>query len=103
MDRSSDLARLFRSAFAPGACIALLAFFGWHALAGDTGLLALGGYKAEQARLIAQAEEVAQRRAELQHKVALLGERAEPDYAEELVRRRLGLVREDEIIVRLED
>ena len=85
----------------PGLCAALLSFFGWHALVGETGLLALGGYKAEQAQLEAKAEALAERRENLERKVALLGDRAEPDYAEELVRSRLGLVREDEIIVRL--
>ena len=88
---------------APAACVALLAFFGWHALTGETGLLALGGYKAEQARLEVEAERKAAERTALERKVALLGDRVEPDYAEELVRKRLGLVRDDEIIVRLDD
>ena len=33
----------------------------------------------------------------------MLGDRIEPDYGEELVREKLGLVHDDEIIVRLED
>ncbi len=92
-----------RPVAAPAICVMALVFFGWHALAGETGLLKLGEYRAQQEQLQARAAETAVIRADLENKVALLGARAEPDYAEELVRRRLGLVRDDEIIVRLED
>lgn len=80
-----------------------MGLFGWHTLAGENGLLALGQYQAERELLQARADELATERERMEHRVDLLGERAEPDYAEELVRRRLGLVREDEIIVRLND
>lgn len=103
MDLQTTFETYVRPAMAPVVGMFALAFFGWHALSGDTGLLALGGYKAEQARLSVRAEALAERRAALEHKVALLGDRAEPDYAEELVRRRLGLVRDDEIVVRLDE
>lgn len=92
-----------RPVLVPMLCIALIGFFAWHAFAGESGLMAWGDYKAERARLAAQAEATARQRGDLEQKVALLGDRAEPDYAEELVRKRLGLVREDEIIVRLQN
>ncbi|MGB3724108.1 MAG: septum formation initiator family protein [Pacificimonas sp.] len=87
----------------PALCVIAVGFFGWHALAGDTGLLKLGEYKAKQEQLQVRAEQTAAVRDDLENKVDLMGSRAEPDYAEELVRRRLGLIRDDEIVVRLED
>lgn len=101
MTGTGALRSLWQSAILPAGCFGLLGLFGWHTLAGENGLLALGQYQAEKELLQVRAEEVAAERARLEHRVELLGERAEPDYAEELVRRRLGLVREDEIIVRL--
>ncbi|MGB7406765.1 MAG: septum formation initiator family protein [Pacificimonas sp.] len=84
-----------------GVCALAVAFFGWHAMMGETGILALGGYKAEQSRLEVDAAKTAATRADLENRIALMGDKAEADYAEELVRRELGLVRDDEIIVRL--
>nr|WP_243451610.1 septum formation initiator family protein [Sphingosinicella soli] len=84
-------------------CIGLVAFFGWHAVAGDTGVLALGGYKAEQARLAKEAAEVAERKSDIERKVTLLDPaKVDPDLADELVRENLGLVREDEFVIRLD-
>ena len=100
---SRRLSHSVRAFLLPGLCVAVIAFFGWHMLAGEGGLLALGGHRTELAQLESQAAETAARRADLERKVALLGDRAEPDYTEELVRERLGLVRDDEIIVRLDD
>jgi len=43
-------------------------------------------------------------RAQLKHKSALLDpRRADPDLADEMVRKDLGLVRSDEVVVPLED
>jgi|TARA_R100000501_G_scaffold13654_5_gene25085 cell division protein FtsB len=92
-----------RPILAPTICLLTILFFGWHTLAGETGLLALGGYQEQQVQLQKQAKALAERRADLERKRAMLGDRIEPDYGEELVREKLGLVHDDEIIVRLED
>jgi cell division protein FtsB len=85
-------------------CVGLVAFFAWHAIAGDSGLLALGGYRAEQSRLKAEAERVATEKAMLERRVALLEpSRVDPDLADELVRENLGLVRGDEFVVSLKN
>ncbi len=93
-----------RRAALPALALVIIGTFGGHAVAGPNGLLALGGYhrsleqrKVELARLELQRDE-------LKHRSALLDpRRADPDLADELVRRDLGLVRPDEVIVPLED
>ena len=103
MRRSSTFSSHVRRSAVPVLCAGLLCLVGWQAVTGSNGFLVLGSYKAEQARLAVEAEKLASERASLEHEVRLLGDRAEPDYAEEQVRRKLGLVRRDEVIVRLPD
>jgi cell division protein FtsB len=94
---------LIRRAFWPALALIVVGNFAGYAIAGPNGLLAWGGYnrdlqarKAELARLEAEREV-------LRHRSALLDPRkADPDMADELVRRDLGLVRPDEVIVPLD-
>lgn len=79
-----------------------MAYFGYHAVAGNAGLLNLPGYRAEAARLERVAARTAEQRAALEHRVDLLsGRGADPDLADELVRQNLGLVRPDEVVIAL--
>ena len=104
MSETVRLVSYARAAWLPTLCIALVAFFAWHAVAGDSGLLALGGYRAEQVRLQAEATEVAERKAALQRRVELLAPaHVDPDLADELVRENLGLMREDEFVITLKN
>ena len=66
-----------RSAF-PALALLIVGTFAGHAIAGPNGILAWGGY----------------------HR-ALKERKADPDMADELVRKDLGLVRPDEVIVPL--
>jgi cell division protein FtsB len=94
---------LIRRAFWPALALIVVGNFAGYAVAGPNGLLAWGGYnrdlqarKTELARLEAE-------RASLRHHSQLLDPRkADPDMADELVRRDLGLVRPDEVIVPLD-
>ena len=98
--RSFDL---IRRAAMPVLALLVVGNFAGYAIAGPNGLLAWGGYhrslndrKAELARLEAD-------RAQLRHRSALLDpKKADPDMADELVRRDLGLVRPDEVIIPLD-
>ena len=102
MSERTGLFALARGAILPAACICLVGYFGYHAIQGRTGLLAWGGYKAEKKQLEKEAEEVAARKAALEHRVALLDPRhVDPDLADELVRGNLGVVRADEVVVPL--
>ena len=94
---------LIRRAALPALALIVVGTFAGHAVAGPNGLLAWGGYhrdledrKVELARLEAERET-------LRHRSALLDPRkADPDIADELVRKDLGLVRPDEVIVPLD-
>jgi cell division protein FtsB len=94
---------LIRRAAMPALALIIVGTFGGHAIAGPNGLLAWGGYNRD---LEQRREELAKLEAErdaLRHRSALLNpNKADPDLGEELIRRDLGLVRTDEVIIPLE-
>lgn len=91
-----------RAAFLPATCITAMAYFAFHAVSGNTGLLAWQGYKFERAAVERDALKVAAVKAALRRQVALLDpHHVDRDYADELVRRDLGVVRPDEVIIPL--
>ena len=94
---------LMRRSAAPALALIVVGTFATHAVAGPNGLLAWGGYHRDlQARKIELAQ-LESERARLRHRSMLLDPRkADPDMADELVRRDLGLVRADEVILPLE-
>jgi cell division protein FtsB len=95
---------LIRRAMWPAVSLLIIGTFAGHAVAGPNGLLAWGGYHRD---LTTKSQELAKLEAErlaLKHRSALLDPRkADPDMADELIRKDLGLVRPDEVIVTLED
>lgn len=93
---------LARSAALPALCVAVIGYFAYHALIGPTGLLAWGGYARERVQLEEKAAQLSAERARLEQRNQLLDPRkVDPDMADELVRRNLGLVRPDEIVIPL--
>ncbi|KPP96666.1 MAG: FtsB family cell division protein [Erythrobacter sp.] len=87
-----------------GVALALLLVLGAAAVAGPTGLLAwsenLAALEAREARIAALAE----KRDALANRVELLDpEAADPDLASELVRRNLGVMHADEVVITIED
>ena len=99
---SKSLALIRRSAV-PALALIVVGTFAGHAVAGPNGLLAWGGY--HRALLARQAElaQLERQQAQLRHHSALLDPRkADPDMADELVRKDLGLVRPDEVIIPLD-
>ena len=95
---------LMKRAAWPAAGLLVIAYFMGAAIVGENGVMAWGDYrrtKAERGHQLAQLE---QEKARLAHRSQLLDpHRADPDLAEELVRRDLGLVRPDEVIIELGD
>jgi cell division protein FtsB len=93
---------LIRRMLWPALALLVVGNFAGYAVAGPNGLLAWGGY---HHNLNARQTELAQleaQKAQLQHRAKLLDpQKADPDMADELVRRDLGLVRPDEVIVPL--
>ena len=92
---------LIRRAALPALAFLIIANFVGYAVIGDNGVLSWGDYrrqKAERAVVLARLEA---ERARLSHRADLLDPRsADPDLVEELVRRDLGLVRPDEVVIR---
>src|SRR5437762_9479577 len=103
MGGGNRIFQLIRRAALPALALIVVGTFAGHAIAGPNGILAWGGYhralqvrKAELAQLQAQ-------QAQLRHRSDLLDPRkADPDIADELVRKDLGLVRPDEVIIPLD-
>ena len=95
---------LIRRVAWPALALLVVGTFAGHAVAGQNGLFAWRGYsqqlEARQAELAALEAE----RDGLRHKSALLDPRkADPDLADEMVRKDLGLVRADEVVIPLEN
>ncbi len=101
IERIDPLA-LLRAAIVPAACIAVMGYFAFHAVSGNAGLLAWQGLKVEHVAVDADAAKVAATKAALQRQVALLDPRhVDRDYADERVRRDLGVVGPNEVIIPL--
>lgn len=93
---------LLRRALLPAACIALAALLGVRAATGENGVMAWRAAQAERAVVAQRAAAVKAEKAALEHRVALLDPRhVDPDLADELVRRNLGVVRPDEVVIPL--
>jgi cell division protein FtsB len=94
---------LIRRAFWPALALIVVGNFAGYAVAGPNGLLAWGGYHRDlQTRQVELAKLEAEK-ASLRHRSQLLDpKKADPDIADELVRRDHGLVRPDEVIVPLD-
>jgi cell division protein FtsB len=94
---------LIRRAAMPALALIIVGTFAGHAVAGPNGLLAWGGYHRDLQTRKAELANLEAERARLRHRSALLDPRkADPDLAEEMVRDRLGLVRNDEVIIPLD-
>ena len=93
---------LIRRMLWPALALLVVGNFAGYAIAGPNGLLAWGGYHRDLNARKAELAKLEQQKAQLQHRSKLLDpNRADPDMADELVRRDLGLVRNDELIVPL--
>ena len=93
---------LIRRAMGPALAMIVIGTFAGHAIAGPNGLFAWSGYHRDLGLRKAELVRLEATRAQLRHRSALLDPRkADPDMADELVRRDLGLVRPDEVILPL--
>jgi cell division protein FtsB len=91
---------LIRSAMLPALAVLIVANFAGYALLGSNGLLAWGDYKRQLKERQAELAVLQEERAHLQTRNNLVNpRRVDPDMADEMVRRQLGLVRPDEVIV----
>ena len=102
MTGGSKTLNLMRRAMWPALAIVIVGNFAGYAVAGPNGLLALGGYKHTLVSRQTELASLQQERDRLRGRSAALNpHKADPELADELVRRDLGLVRGDEVIVPL--
>jgi cell division protein FtsB len=102
MGGASRSLSLIRRSAAPALALIVVGTFAGHAIAGPNGILAWGGYHRALEQRQAELARIDQQRAELKHRAQLLDpNKADPDMADELVRKRLGLVRPDEVVMPL--
>ena len=95
---------LIKRAALPAVGLLVIANFVGYAVVGDNGVLSWGDYRRLKSERGAELAQLEAEKARLAHRAHLLDPRnADPDYAEELVRRDLGLVRPDEVIIELEE
>ena len=103
MGRGNRRVGLIRRAALPALAVVVVGTFAGHAIAGPNGLLAWGGYHRDLQQRKAELASLEAERDRLRHRSALLNpKKADPDLADEMVRKDLGLVRPDEVILPLE-
>ena len=94
---------LIRRAALPAVAFLIIANFAGYAVMGANGVLSWGDYRRQKAEKAVELARLEAERHRLAHRAQLLDPRnADPDLADELVRRDLGLVRPDEVIIRLD-
>ena len=87
----------------PALAVIVVGTFAGHAIAGPNGILAWGSYHRALVQRQAELAQIERQHAQLRHRSDLLDpKKADPDMADELVRKDLGLVRPDEVIVPLD-
>src|SRR5215217_6005758 len=102
MGGASKTIRMMRRAALPALALIIVGNFAGYAVAGPNGLLAWGGYRHDLQQRKVELAKLEQQRDALRHRSSLLDpNKADPDIADELVRRDLGLVRPDEVVVPL--
>ena len=100
---ASPMQTLLRRAGVPAAALIAIAFFGYNAVLGPTGVMAAKELQAEIAQENVKLALLEKRRAEIKNRVGLLDPKrgADPDLVDEMARRQLNVVRPDEVIIPL--
>jgi cell division protein FtsB len=94
---------LIRRAALPALAFLIIVNFLGYAIVGSNGVLAWGDYRRMKAEKMVHLAQLEEERAQLARRSDLLDpRRTDPDLAEELVRRELGVVRPDEVIIPLD-
>jgi cell division protein FtsB len=88
----------------PALAILIIANFMGYAVVGSNGVMSWGDYRRLKTERQVELAQLNEERARLTHRTDLLDpRRADPDLADEMIRRDLGLVRPDEVIIPLKD
>ena len=88
----------------PALAILIIANFMGYAIVGANGVMSWGDYRRLKTERQVELAQLNEERMRLAHRADLLDpKRADPDLADEMIRRDLGLVRPDEVIIPLRD
>lgn len=102
MTTASTFRTLLRRTWLPATMLIVMAFFGGYAVLGPNGVLAYGQYKRQLSVKQARYAKLDKQRAVLKNRVDLLDPKhVDPDMADELTRKQLGVVAPDEVILPL--
>jgi cell division protein FtsB len=102
MHMFSDTWGRLRQNFWPLLCVLAILYFAWHTIQGRHGLRAYMEYGSRLGSLEAQAASTRATREQLENQRRLLQSRAvDPDYLDELARKKLNYMTEDEKVVDL--
>ena len=94
---------LMKRAALPALGVLIIANFVGYAVIGDNGILSWGDYRRAKAERAVQLSQLETERARLAQRARLLDPRnVDPDLADEMIRRDLGLVRPDEVIIEMD-
>jgi cell division protein FtsB len=100
MALSKELRKHVRQVIGPALAVTLFAYFAYHAVEGDRGLLAWVKLSQEVDATQAQLTKITGIRERLEHETSLLRSQAlDPDMLDERARAQLGVVRSDEMIL----
>jgi cell division protein FtsB len=103
VERPNRIFALIRRVAMPALAVIVVGTFAGHAVAGPNGILAWGSYHHALLQRQAELAQIEREHAQLKHRSQLLDpNKADPDMADELVRKKLGLVRPDEVIIPLD-
>jgi cell division protein FtsB len=91
---------IIRRAALPALALLIIANFLGYAIVGSNGILSWGDYRRQKAVRVTELAQLKQEQARLFHRAQLLDPRnADPDLADEMVRKEFGFVRPDEVVV----
>jgi cell division protein FtsB len=104
MAKQRTVFELVKRAAGPALALTIIGFFGGYALVGPNGVLAWGDYRQELARKQGELGRLEAQKKVIANRVALLDPtKANPDLADELIRKRLGYTHPDEIIIPMDE
>jgi cell division protein FtsB len=104
MAKRRTIWELVKAAAGPALALTIIGFFGGYALVGPNGVLAWGDYRRELEVKRAELTRLESQKRVVENRVALLDpRRANPDLADELIRKRLGYSHPDDIIIPMDE
>jgi cell division protein FtsB len=91
---------IIRRAALPALALLIIANFLGYAIVGANGILSWGDYRRQKEVRLVELAQLKKEQGRLAHRAQLLDPRnADPDLADEMVRKEFGFVRPDEVVV----